>query len=113
MPMRPAEYFIELQLLAVEPENGKDRLTARFKWHTTDGYVGGDTVELTEARHDWIKNGSTGDRRASWPETLLQTESVGPGEPLVLLRYRAHHADGQLIDEPCEGLLVWIDEVEH
>jgi hypothetical protein len=113
MPMRPAEYFIELKFLPAEPENGKDKLTARFVWHSTDGYTGGDTAELTEGQLDWIRNDKTGQRNATWPQTLLQTVSVGPGEPLVLLRYRAHRADGQLIDGPCDGLLVWIDEVEH
>ncbi|QDV73315.1 hypothetical protein [Botrimarina mediterranea] len=84
---------------------------------------------LDELNHDWIRHDGWQQRFAS--REFLDFETVSPrlDEALVLVRYRAKHVDRESrgpdftvgnfvgsygnplieeIEEPCEGLLVWI-----
>jgi len=81
------------------------------------------TGTLLERKHDWIDNQQVGGRLAGWSGVDPQVEIIEPSQPLVLLKYRAsavrnirRNAEGavvghssEIIEEPCEGLLLWID----
>lgn len=77
---------------------------------------------MYEEKHSWISSGEVRGRLAGWNGLDNQAEVFEPHEPVVLLRYRAMDADrivkndkgevvshsSKVIEEPCEGLLLWI-----
>jgi len=116
--MEPGEHLIDVQI--EESESRADELVARI---LVDGSHR-TSPQLREAEHDWIVHDQLGGRHASWSGAEVKAQSVATGEPMVLLRYRPmevdniqRDAEGNVrgyshkdIEEPCEGLLLWIDD---
>jgi hypothetical protein len=124
LPLKSGENSMELRL---SPSAEKpNQLDARLVWNG-GGSVGNWPFTLEERDQNWIENDITGGRTDTWPKTLLTTESVEPGEPMVLLRLRAtdYYAmtrddDGKPkeigfrpFEQPCDGLMIWIDEQQN
>jgi hypothetical protein len=107
-----------------DPRN-PEQLIARIGGRN-ETQVYGTEVKLNERREDWIENEITGRRTDSGGGLGLDQISGSVDEPFVLLRMRAQKvvvkrdAQGkrtgwsfEQIDEPTDGLMIWIDQYEH
>ena len=97
-----------------------DRLMGRLQ--VSNG--GNSTFTLLERDHDWIFNEETGNSSYGWSGIGEGTRSFPPDRPFELFRLRAddieilgRDAEGNVnswsnktIEEPCEGLMIWIDQ---
>ena len=91
----------------------------RGKWvfRVEEGDSGrGSTTVIQPTDERWIEGGSGWSTQQVNPG---RTQSYEPGEPIVLLRLRGHEigektddgrTSGHPPDEPCDGLMIWIDE---
>jgi len=98
-------------LLYAEVQKGRG---GEWVFHVEDG-IGSSTLGIHQTHERWLENFS------GWIEQVRpgQTQAFEPGEPIVLLRLRVHEfvektddgrTSGHPPDEPCDGLMIWIDE---
>jgi hypothetical protein len=87
------------------------------KWTLTVGHSDGAiSTSIADEHADWLGDGPGFARGWSKSQTgQNEAELCGPGEKLTLLRLRVMvlSADGKSShsnDEPCDGVLIWIDD---
>jgi hypothetical protein len=97
--------------------NGEWAINMIFTQQTPTGAVGSsqqNTLAVAPDRLQWAahESGSTSRQAGS-----NGTESMTPGEPMVLLRHRIMRGlDGgsrSTVPEPCDGVMIWIVEEEQ
>ncbi len=119
--LSPGEHRFDMRLVRVESDADRDVLKVRF----TRPNGGISNFTLYEVQHDWIFNEKVKNGPLFASQTLgMKTKSFDPKEQMVLLRLRARmpkirsqDANGKVISwshveitEPCEGLMIWIDQ---
>lgn len=114
----PGEHRFDLW---VEPDqSNRDLLKVRFNRFG----AGGVKMNISKRKLDWIYNEETQGSTYSWSTVGKQTKSFRLDEPIVLFRLRPYvpkvsgrDANGrptgwthETITEPCDGLMIWIDQ---